>query len=261
MLIVFEVYSRFVFVYIPALALTTFCPDSCETPKMYQTDPAWCHDAQGPSQPQLGSECHPLLRGKVWLSKLFTCLSASWTIRCENCTYFCTLPLGMLLEPTYCSASVNDSFKGHPQQEHETRHGSMSRTRWTIDGPDDVPLEIEGRKFSTSDEGAPMMCNLVCSAMGRHVHIDYCRANDETACVGNEELQHLSKRLQPNPDRPKDTLTHSLFWKRSGEQGLHTFSLTDGCLGQVSRIRTREKSRPTLRNGTILFLRFTFRDD
>ncbi|KIJ64834.1 hypothetical protein HYDPIDRAFT_111462 [Hydnomerulius pinastri MD-312] len=119
-------------------------------------------------------------------------------MRCENCGYFCTLPLG------------------HPQQEHETRHGSMSRTRWTVDGPDDVPLEIEGRKFSTNDEGAPMMCNLVCQTMGRHVHIDYCRADDEAACTGNEEIQHLTKLLQPNPDRPKDALTHSLFWKRSG---------------------------------------------
>ncbi|KAF8122279.1 hypothetical protein EV363DRAFT_1274846 [Boletus edulis] len=118
--------------------------------------------------------------------------------KCENCGYFCTLPLG------------------HPQQEHETRHGSMSRTRWTVDGPDDVPFEIEGRKFSTNDEGAPMMCNLVCSAMGRHVHIDYCRADYEAECTSNEELQHLTRRIQPDPDRPKDLLTHNLFWKRSG---------------------------------------------
>ncbi|KAG8219200.1 hypothetical protein J3R82DRAFT_13 [Butyriboletus roseoflavus] len=118
--------------------------------------------------------------------------------RCANCDYFCTLPLG------------------HPQQEHETRHGSMSRTRWIVDGPDDVPLEIEGRKFSTNDEGAPMMCNLVCSAMGRHVHIDHCRADDEAACTGNDELQHLTKKIQPDPNRAKDVLTHGLFWKRSG---------------------------------------------
>ncbi|KAI9455502.1 hypothetical protein HD554DRAFT_2207426 [Boletus coccyginus] len=119
-------------------------------------------------------------------------------IRCENCGYFCTLPLG------------------HPQQEHETRHGSMSRTRWAVDGPDDVPLEIDGRKFSTNDEGAPMMCNLVCSAMGRHVHIDYCRADDEAACIEDKELQHLTRRIQPHPNRAKDVLTHNLFWKRSG---------------------------------------------
>ncbi|KAF8548563.1 hypothetical protein OG21DRAFT_1606884 [Imleria badia] len=118
--------------------------------------------------------------------------------KCENCGYFCTLPLG------------------HPQQEHETSHGSMSRTRWTVDGPDDVPLEIEGRKFYTNDEDVLMMCNFVCSAMGRHVHIDYCHADDEAACTGNEELQHLPRRIHPNPDRAKDVLTHSLFWKRSG---------------------------------------------
>ncbi|KAF8552259.1 hypothetical protein OG21DRAFT_1416462 [Imleria badia] len=118
--------------------------------------------------------------------------------QCENCGYFCTLPLG------------------HPQQEHETRHGSMSRTRWTMDGPDDLPLEIEGRKFSANDEGAPMMCNLVCSAMGRHIHIDYCRTADEAACTGNEELQHLTRRIQPSPNRAKDVLTHGLLWKRSG---------------------------------------------
>ncbi|KAH7910222.1 hypothetical protein BJ138DRAFT_1127056 [Hygrophoropsis aurantiaca] len=118
--------------------------------------------------------------------------------RCENCGYFCTLPLG------------------HPQQEHETRHGSMSRTRWAVDGADDTSLEIEGRKFSANDEGAPMMCNLICQAMGRHIHIDYCRSEDPAACTGNEHIQHISERMVPNPDRHKDAVTHSLFWRRSG---------------------------------------------
>ncbi|KAG6329583.1 hypothetical protein ID866_9506 [Astraeus odoratus] len=92
----------------------------------------------------------------------------------------------------------------------------MSRTRWTIDGPDDAALEVEGRRFSSDDEGAPMMCNLVCRAIGRHVHVDYCRSSDETACTGNDEIHHLKTRLQPNPNRPKDAITHHLFWKRSG---------------------------------------------
>ena len=112
--------------------------------------------------------------------------------------------------------SANDLLQGHPQQEHETSHGSMSRTRWAIDGPDDVPIQIKGRKFSTNVEGASLMCNLVCLEMGRHVHIDYCRADDEAACTGNEQLQHLTKKLEPNPHRAKDALTHRLFWKRSG---------------------------------------------
>ena len=92
----------------------------------------------------------------------------------------------------------------------------MSRTRRTVDGTNDVPLEVEGRKFSTNGRGAPMMCNLVCLAMGRHVHVDYCLADDEATCAGNEELEHLT-RVQPDPDRPKVLLTHTLFWKRSGE--------------------------------------------
>jgi len=148
-------------------------------------------------------------------------------------------------------AHANDSLKGHPQQEHETRHGSMSRTRWTMDGPDDVPLEIDGRKFSTNDEGAPMMCNLVCSAMGRHIHLDYCRAH-EAACIGNDQLQHLTRRIQPNPDRAKDVLTHNLFWKRSGEYrlGASCWLNVPNPRRQVSRIRTQEKNRRTLGNGT-----------
>ena len=64
-----------------------------------------------------------------------------------------------------------------------------------MDEPHDAPLEVEGCKFSTSDEGAPMMCNLVYSAMGRHVHIDYCRVNIEAVCIGNKKLQHLTKRI------------------------------------------------------------------
>ena len=50
--------------------------------------------------------------------------------------------------------------------------------------------------------------------------MDYCRADDEVVCTGNEELQHLTKRIQPDPDRAKDVLTHTLFWKRSGERHL-----------------------------------------
>jgi len=106
---------------------------------------------------------------------------------------------------------------GHPQQEHETRHGSMSQTRWMVEGSDDAALEIEGRRFSTNDEGAPMMCNLVCAAMGRHVHIEDCRAENAAACSGNDEIQHIKARSRSATDPPKDFVTHHLFWKRSGE--------------------------------------------
>ncbi|KAJ6484963.1 hypothetical protein DFH09DRAFT_1378006, partial [Mycena vulgaris] len=117
--------------------------------------------------------------------------------RCMNCGYFCTFPLG------------------HPQQEHETSHGSMSKTTWSIDGPDDTILELKGRKFAANDDGAPMMCNLICQDMARHVHIDYCRAAGDVPCDG-PEVEHIDVALAPNPDQAKDWISHSLFWKRTG---------------------------------------------
>ncbi|KAF9525383.1 hypothetical protein CPB83DRAFT_772200, partial [Crepidotus variabilis] len=116
---------------------------------------------------------------------------------CVYCGYYCTLPLG------------------HSQQEHETSHGSMSKSQWAMEDAD-VVLELKGRKFGSKDEGAPMMCNLICQDMGRHVHIDFCRADAEGDgdCTG-PDVQHISVRLNPEPNRDKDWITHDLFWKRS----------------------------------------------
>ncbi|KAL5513533.1 hypothetical protein ACEPAH_3932 [Sanghuangporus vaninii] len=114
--------------------------------------------------------------------------------RCSNCDYVCTLPYQ------------------HPQPEHSTNHGSMSRTSWVVDGSS---LELDGHKFGSNDDGAPMLCNLVCSAMGRHAHIDYCRASDPNSCNA-PEVDHIRTRIDPNPDRPKDWISHGLYWRRLG---------------------------------------------
>jgi hypothetical protein len=106
-----------------------------------------------------------------------------------------------------------DFSTGHAQQEHETRHGSMSRTRWAIDGAEGNSIELDGRKFSSNDDGAPMLCNLVCTSMGRHVHIDYCRGDPHD----NPEVLHINERMVPNPDQDKDWITHGLHWRRSGK--------------------------------------------
>ncbi len=93
----------------------------------------------------------------------------------------------------------------------------MSKTRWAVDGPAGTSIEINGHKFGTGHDGAPMMCNLVCQDMGRHAHVDYCRADAQTVTTcGSAEIQHVRERLRPNPDQPKDFITHSLFWRRSG---------------------------------------------
>jgi len=99
--------------------------------------------------------------------------------------------------------------------EHETSHGSMSSVKWSVEGPEDTAFEVNGRKFATNDSGAPMMCNLYCADLDRHVHVDYCRSDDPTSC-GGAEIQHLSTRMQPNPEKAKDWITHNLHWKRMG---------------------------------------------
>jgi len=90
----------------------------------------------------------------------------------------------------------------------------MTQTRWAVDGPDGT-LELGGRKFSTNDEGGPMMCNFVCTSMGRHVHIDYCPVEKGGRC-DDAEVQHIKEMITPDPNRPKDAITHSLHWRRMG---------------------------------------------
>ncbi|KAI9443933.1 hypothetical protein H4582DRAFT_2125919, partial [Lactarius indigo] len=150
--------------------------------------------------------------------------------RCKNCGYFCTLPLG------------------HTQQEHETSHGSMTETRWAVDGPDDASLELGGHKFSSNDEGAPMMCNLVCSSMGRHIHIDYCRADVNGPC-DVAEVQHINDRIVPEPDKPKDAVTHSLYWQRMGFKGHFSSEFAKICAETYNQTHTPATNKPSLGNG------------
>jgi hypothetical protein len=46
---------------------------------------------------------------------------------------------------------------GHLQLEHETSHGSMSRTRWAISSDSNQGITVNGHKFGAEDEGAPML--------------------------------------------------------------------------------------------------------
>ncbi|KAF5337682.1 hypothetical protein D9757_014271 [Collybiopsis confluens] len=125
--------------------------------------------------------------------------------KCQDCGYYCTLP------------------RGHTQQLHDTRHGSMSRTRWTLDDANEG-IELGGRKFGAGDEGAPMLCNLFCSDMGRHVHVDYCRASLDQPCLSSGSIEHAAHRMHPEPHRAKDWITHDLHWRRmSGSPSLFLF--------------------------------------
>ncbi|KEP46929.1 von willebrand factor type A domain protein, partial [Rhizoctonia solani 123E] len=117
--------------------------------------------------------------------------------RCPGCEYLCTLPLG------------------HGQQQHETSHGSMVTTQWVLQADEDDAdpvYELQGRKFGSGDEGAPMLCNLICAAQGRHAHVDYCR---DLGNCSNTDCEHITERMNPDPDREKDWISHATFWARS----------------------------------------------
>ncbi|KAG9024253.1 hypothetical protein FRB95_011741 [Tulasnella sp. JGI-2019a] len=116
---------------------------------------------------------------------------------CLNCGYICHLPLG------------------HSQSDHDTAHGSMENTSWVIEGGADAFVEMQGRKFAALDGGAPQLCSLVCSNLGRHAHVDYCRNEDQDFCQ-DPESEHIDAKMHPQPDRPKDWVSHKAFWARTG---------------------------------------------
>ncbi|KAG8993098.1 hypothetical protein FRB94_011064 [Tulasnella sp. JGI-2019a] len=115
---------------------------------------------------------------------------------CLNCGYICQLP------------------QGHPQTEHETAHGSMENTSWAIEGAPDAFIEVQGRKYAARDGGAPQLCSSVCLALGRHAHIDYCR-NEQGDCR-EPESEHITEPMLPEPNKPKDWVSHKAFWARTG---------------------------------------------
>ncbi len=105
-----------------------------------------------------------------------------------------------------------------------------------MDGPDTVMREVDGHKFGQNDDGAAMMCSLVCRALGRHPHNADCHANDAASCT-HPEVQHIEEMIYPNPDTPKDWITHALYWHRSGIYASHSLDgLTSLAFSQDSKV-------------------------
>lgn len=105
---------------------------------------------------------------------------------------------------------------GHPQQEHDTRHGSMEQTTWFLE-EERENIEVGGHKYGSGDSGAPMLCSLVCKSMGRHVHLADCIAGERGQCAGGTEVEHISAARRNSTRGAMDWVTHSLYWKKSGE--------------------------------------------
>ena len=96
----------------------------------------------------------------------------------------------------------------------------MSNAVWFVHGEDSGTVEVEGRKYSAGDSGAPMLCSLVCKSLGRHIHIDKCRsADDDGVCGGGPGIQHIN---DPDSNENEDLISHRIFWRRSGEEMSHS---------------------------------------
>ncbi|KAG8834730.1 hypothetical protein FRC17_007454 [Serendipita sp. 399] len=99
---------------------------------------------------------------------------------------------------------------GHPQPEHSTSHGSMTHTEWVVEGDEDTTFQMKGHRYAAGDSGAPMLCSLLCTDQGRHVHVDKCNPDEYGRCYG-KELEHMDAL-----GAKQDWISHRLFWGRSG---------------------------------------------
>ncbi|GES77127.1 hypothetical protein GLOIN_2v1781563 [Rhizophagus clarus] len=116
--------------------------------------------------------------------------------QCQFCGYFCTLPYGH-------------------KQLHDTKHGidyNMTQVKFSEDNTSEY-TRVDGQETFT-------LCNLYCKNLGRHRHIDYCQSK-----LGNQrhDIKHIDGKIQPNPDRPKDFISHKLFWMRAGFKDPYSF--------------------------------------
>ena len=92
----------------------------------------------------------------------------------------------------------------------------MEQMTWAMDGDDVAVREVQGRRFSSGDSGAPMLCSIVCGQLGRHVHVDFCRTPSGNVCC-DTQIEHIGVPMSPDITRPKDWITHALYWGRTGE--------------------------------------------
>ncbi|GBB83175.1 hypothetical protein RclHR1_00010057 [Rhizophagus clarus] len=119
--------------------------------------------------------------------------------KCQFCEYYCTSPYGHA-------------------QDHDTKHGNMTQTEFT---GEDNEFEYAGYKLRAGDQGIFVLCNLFCKDLGRHRHIDYCH-NEENCKFENQNIQHIHEKVSPNPDKPKDFVSHKLYWERTGFKDPYT---------------------------------------
>ncbi|XP_075241098.1 uncharacterized protein LOC142336280 [Convolutriloba macropyga] len=134
---------------------------------------------------------------------------------CSTEVHFC-----MMLCPTcenICSKAVNHENDGDVL--HHARHGNM-RKCFFVANEDDI--QVGSHKYKVGEPAVAEMCHIFCNTLGRgHIHIVECDNEDPSSCVysaKNDGRRHQTTKYQPNPEVPKDEITHEAYWSLIGFQ-------------------------------------------
>ncbi|KAH3761863.1 Sterol 3-beta-glucosyltransferase [Pelomyxa schiedti] len=100
-------------------------------------------------------------------------------------------------------------------EQHAAAHGNMIKTQFVSSGKD---IDLDGRLYEAGEPGAAELCNLFCNKLGRHIHILPCTAEGNEPCshTGEGGIRHATTKYLPDPDNPKDELTHEGYWNAIG---------------------------------------------
>ena len=133
---------------------------------------------------------------------------------CSNERHFCNAKC-----PTcenICDKHVNHEQNGDVL--HHVRHGNM-RNRSFVANEDDI--QVGSHKYKVGEPAVAEMCHIFCNSMGRgHVHIVECD-NLPGRCYYNareDGRRHQTTNYYPNPEIPKDEMTHEAYWAMIGFQ-------------------------------------------
>lgn len=91
----------------------------------------------------------------------------------------------------------------------------MEQTKWFLE-EERESIEVGGHKYGSGDDGAPMLCSLVCKSMSRHVHVADCVVGEHGQCARGTEVEHIATTGGHGIRGTVDWVSHNLYWKKSG---------------------------------------------
>ena len=156
-------------------------------------------------------------------SKIHSC-----DVKCPSCGYFCELEY---------------SHAGN----HKTSHGNMRHTFFVSN---QEQINIGDRKYVVGECGEAEMCNMFCKSQGQgHLHIVTCDSKEGQQCTHskNDGRRHETIKYEPEPDIPKDELTHENFWnsiKFEDPCSTEEIELFKKCSYQCARDHDENKDKP-----------------